>query len=180
MDFTKLELKMIEPYRILLHQKIQNFIDYKVWLEPSDIHIDEIFEVEIPEKIWIKTSLDILIEADNWLKSKFPNEYTAMMIISLTSDEVKLGINFTGLFKSMDQFDLTPPALFICPRLWPDLLKSFTNRVKLEDVQHAGTNLAVYYSEYKIHGDIEYRRGLSVFVLESLQPYLKAGDAQLS
>jgi hypothetical protein len=125
----------------------------------DDLHVDEIDKYFLEKEKWIfgakyclKAGVDILSETQLPLK--------ALFAFSLRSKEKFIGVNFGDLEELKNEFNHTPPSLYLFSNKndsWVDINDKL---VKIDFLDFNIDNLECNYLEYKEPDDCEFRRSL--------------------
>jgi len=144
-----------------MKRKLQTWIEKciieKTYLDYNDLHIDELKKTFKKKKYWINGGVQVLKKANDILQKGFCN-FTVSLALSLLSDEQPLGINFTNSKTLAQQFDDTPPSLYIFKKGTEPWITMNTQIISLEDAIFDFFSLC--YIEYKEEKELEFRRSV--------------------
>lgn len=137
----------------------------KYWERPIDLHIDEIDKNWKDPKSWQEATKEVLIHANRylWDQSNGRSElFWCLAFIYLKSGEVRLGTNFTPE-RIIQEYDLSPPAIFVVPRKWDVLMQTMDQRVRVpqHDICYkSDMQFKAYFKEVLHDNELEYVRNL--------------------
>jgi len=125
-----------------------------------DTHIDDI-EPTVTFQEWFEKAYELLIEGVAYLRSMSTN-HTLVACISLRSDTIPFGLNFKSLAELQDEFNMTPPSLYVFYRGFEPWVQPTSNFVLInsEVVHMQSKEISLLYLEYREEDQLEFRRSL--------------------
>ncbi|MEW6609762.1 MAG: hypothetical protein AB1414_20335 [bacterium] len=140
---------------------IINNIKDKKYLQYDDFHIDEVDLSLTLRENWIPGSIKCLktaLESRN--KRQLP--FTVALAFSLKSKETPIGANFQTPDELEQEFDITPPSLYLFPKGSEPWVIDFNDflLIDLDLFRLKGLDVKCFYAENLIGDDDEYRRSL--------------------
>lgn len=141
----------LSPY-YLDKKRINTWIDNTVFLKSyegfDDLHIDEIFTPEPNQRDWFELSIKAYEYALKLIGEGYP-DISCGLTFSLKAGDAKQGINFRDIQELINEFDITPPSLYLFKKgeeLWN---RPEAGCISPKNIQFLRSYI-FYYSEFEL------------------------------
>jgi hypothetical protein len=150
-------------------------VDTAVHVPFVEQHVDRLNSNYREKHSWIDGALVLLRDGSHLIRD-VSDLATLAACIHLRSEPVPLGVNFTSLDELSDELSDTPPSLYLFPKgkePWIDPREQFA-RLPGTPFGSRCADLFVFYSEYSVPGELEFRRSLWFTISKDGKPGVRS------